>query len=90
MEGRRYTRRTPKRRDTETVTTKSWQEGVRRCLRSLLLWNDASTGEPRTRAGMQVYRVEDGKLAETWLTLLKLGSAWPDPVGQERWTSERV
>jgi len=54
-----------------------------------LMWNDASTGEKRTRAGMQLYRIEGGKLAETWLTLLGLGSAWPDVARQERWTSKR-
>jgi hypothetical protein len=56
----------------------------------MLTWTDASTGETRTRASMQLYRVEGGKLAETWLTLLKLGSAWPDAVGQEHWTSRRA
>jgi hypothetical protein len=45
--------------------------------------------ETRTRAGMQVYRIEGGRLAETWLTLDKLGSKWPDAVGQEHWTSKR-
>ena len=55
-----------------------------------LMWNDASTGEKRTRAGMQLYRIEGGKLAETWLTLRSLGSAWPDVARQERWTSKRL
>jgi hypothetical protein len=36
---------------------------------------------------MQLYRIEASKLAETWFTLLKLGSAWPDAVGQEHSTS---
>jgi hypothetical protein len=57
--------------------------------RFTLKWDDAASGEKRTRAGMQVYRIEDGKLAETWLTLLGLGSSWPDAVAQERWTSIR-
>jgi hypothetical protein len=61
--------------------------GDRAWFRFNLTWTDASTGETRTRAGMQLYRIEAGKLAETWLTLLKLGSAWPDAVGQEHWTS---
>jgi hypothetical protein len=26
-------------------------------------WSDPKTGEPRSRAGMQSYRIEDGKLA---------------------------
>ena len=33
---------------------------------------------------MQEYRIEAGKLAETWLMFQPLGSAWPDSVGQER------
>ena len=49
-------------------------------------WPDPQTGEPRSRAGMQSYRVEDGKLAETWLTLFPLGSVWTD-APQEHWTS---
>ena len=53
---------------------------VRRCANS-------KTGEPRSRAGMQSYRVEAGKLVETWLALQPLGSAWPDAVAQEHWTS---
>lgn len=50
-------------------------------------WTDAKTGEPCSRAGMQSYRVEDGRLAETWVTLLPLGSAWADALAQQRWTS---
>lgn len=36
---------------------------------------------------MQLYRAEDGKLTETWLTPLPLGTAWPDAVAKEHWTS---
>ena len=54
-----------------------------------LKWTDTKTSETRTRAGMQVYRIEAGKLAETWLMLLQPGSAWPDAVAQEHWTSPR-
>ena len=42
------------------------------------------------RAGMQVYRIEDSKLAETWLMFQPLGSAWPAAAGLEHWTSKRV
>lgn len=59
--------------------------GDRAWFRFTLLWTDPSTGETRTRAGMQTYRVEGGKLAETWLSLLKLGSAWSDAAGQKHW-----
>ena len=44
-------------------------------------------GEGVVRADLLI---EGGKLAETWLTLLKLGSAWPDAAGQEHWTSKRA
>ncbi|UFN50994.1 nuclear transport factor 2 family protein [Roseomonas sp. OT10] len=50
-------------------------------------WNDPATGEARTQAGMQSYRIEDGKLAETWISLLAVGSTWPDKVAQASWTS---
>ena len=69
--------------DHEIVGDRAW-------FRFTLTWNDRATGETRTRAGMQLYRVEESKLAETWLTLLKLGSAWPDATGQEHWTSKRT
>jgi hypothetical protein len=36
---------------------------------------------------MQSDRTRGGKLAETWVTLLALGTAWTDAVAQERWTS---
>lgn len=49
-------------------------------------WTDP-TGEPCNRAGMQSYRIEGGRLAETWVTLLALGTTWTDAVAQERWTS---
>lgn len=37
---------------------------------------------------MQSYRIEAGKLAETWLVLQPLGSAWSDAVAQEHWTNQ--
>jgi hypothetical protein len=46
-----------------------------------------TAGGPRSRAGMQSYRIEAGKLVETWLILQPLGSAWPDAIAQEHWTS---
>ncbi len=54
-----------------------------------LVWNDPASGERRSRAGMQTYRIEEGRLAETWLSLLAPGSAWPDVGRQDRWTSQR-
>ena len=44
-------------------------------------------GEPCSRAGMQSYRIEAGKLVEIWPILQPLGSAWPDANAQEHWTS---
>lgn len=62
-------------------------EGTRAWFRFAFKWSDPKTGEPRSRAGMQSYRIEAGKLAETWVVALPLGSAWPDAIAQARWTS---
>jgi hypothetical protein len=62
-------------------------ERDRAWFRFTLKWTDANTSEIRTRAGMQVYRIEAGKLEETWLMFQPLGSAWLDAVAQEHWTS---
>jgi hypothetical protein len=64
-------------------------KGDRAWFRFTFRWFDKVTGETRTRAGMQIYRIEDGKLAETWLMFQPLGSAWTDAVALEHWTSER-
>jgi SnoaL-like domain len=64
-------------------------EGNRAWFRFAFKWTDPKTGEPRSRAGMQSYRIEAGKLTETWVTLLPLGSSWNDAVAQEHWTSPR-
>jgi SnoaL-like domain len=61
--------------------------GDRAWFRFNLLWNDPSTGETQHRAGMQLYRIAGGKLAETWLSLMPPGSAWPDVVAKDHWTS---
>jgi hypothetical protein len=61
-------------------------EDNRAWYRFTLKWTDPNSGETRTRAGMQVYRIEAGKLSETWLMLLQSGSAWIDAVAQEHWT----
>jgi hypothetical protein len=53
-------------------------QGDRVWVRSTLRWRDKETGEQRTLAAMQVYRVEDGKLAETWLISKPIGSAWSE------------
>ncbi len=61
--------------------------GDRAWFRFSFKWTDPQTGEARSRAGFQSYRIEGGKLAETWLMLQPLGSAWTDAVAQEHWTS---
>ncbi|MFY9762930.1 MAG: nuclear transport factor 2 family protein [Xanthobacteraceae bacterium] len=62
-------------------------KGNRAWYRFEFRWTDPKTGAPQTQAGMQAYRIEDGKLAETWISLLAVGSKWPDAVAQETWTS---
>jgi hypothetical protein len=47
------------------------------------VWTDKR--EVQSRAGMQSYRIEDGKLAETWVTMLALGATWAD-APQPTWT----
>ncbi|HLG81092.1 MAG TPA: ester cyclase [Bradyrhizobium sp.] len=55
--------------------------------RFTMRWTDRVSGEIRTRAGLQAYLIENGKLAETWVTLQPVGSAWSDKVAQANWTS---
>jgi hypothetical protein len=62
-------------------------QGDRAWFRFAFKWTDLKTNEPQSRAGMQSYRIEAGKLAETWLAMQPLGSAWSDAVAQEHWTS---
>jgi hypothetical protein len=62
-------------------------QGNRAWYRFTMRWTDQGSGQVRTRAGLQAYRTEDGKLAETWVVLQPLGSAWNDSVAQETWTS---
>jgi hypothetical protein len=51
-------------------------------------WIDPKSGEAQTQAGLQVYRITDGKLAETWLTFLPSAAGWTDAEAQPHWTSE--
>ncbi len=63
--------------------------GDRAWFRFSFKWTDAKTGEAHMQAGMQVYRTEGGKLAETWIAYLPLGSVWTDGIAQPHWTSHR-
>lgn len=62
-------------------------EGNRAWFRFAFKWTDPKTGEARSRAGLQSYRIENGKLAEAWLILQPPGSAWNDAAAQEHWRS---
>ncbi|MBC9880518.1 nuclear transport factor 2 family protein [Bradyrhizobium sp. INPA01-394B] len=63
--------------------------GDRAWFRFSFQWSDPETGQKQSRAGMQSYRIEDGKLVETWITMRPLGTSWAD-VAQERWTSGKI
>jgi len=75
------------RPDIRVVVYDHTFEGNRAWFRFAFKWTDVASGEPRSRAGFQSYRVEGGKLAETWVMLLPLGSAWNDVAAQPHWTS---
>jgi hypothetical protein len=62
-------------------------KGNRAWFRFAFKWTDTKTGEPHTRAGFQMYRIEGQRLAETWIAVQPIGSAWNDAVAQEHWTS---
>ncbi|PNG59752.1 putative ester cyclase [Variovorax sp. WDL1] len=63
--------------------------GDRAWFRFAFKWTDKESGQPCSRAGIQLYRIEDGKLAETWVSLMPPGSTWPD-THQESWTTRKV
>jgi predicted SnoaL-like aldol condensation-catalyzing enzyme len=75
------------RPDVRIIVYDHMLHGNRAWYRFMMRWTDPVTGQVCTRAGLQSYRIEDGKLAETWVTLQPIGSAWSDAVAQERWTS---
>jgi hypothetical protein len=64
-------------------------EGDRAWFRFAFKWTDLKTSEARSRAGMQSYRTEKGRLVETWLSMQPLGSTWVD-TPQAHWTSAPV
>lgn len=61
--------------------------GDRAWFRFMMRWTDQASAEARTRAGIQSYRIEAGKLAETWAVWQPLGSMWDDAVAQKTWTT---
>ncbi|MBS0241273.1 MAG: nuclear transport factor 2 family protein [Proteobacteria bacterium] len=68
--------------DRELGSGRAW-------FRFAFCWRDAASGKAMSRAGMQAYRIDGGKLAETWLAMQPMGSVWPDPAPLAHWTSER-
>ena len=52
-------------------------------------WTDTGTGQACSRAGLQLYRLDAGQLAETWVSLMPLGSTWPDEP-QVDWTTRKA
>jgi len=77
------------RPNTRVVVYDHTIAGDRAWFRFGLTWNDAISGMRRTRAGMALWRIEDGRMAESWLALLERDSRWPDGEGQKRWTRQR-
>jgi hypothetical protein len=53
--------------------------------RFMFRWTDGE-GKIITRAGMQCYRLEDGRLAETWIAMQPVGSVWTG-TPQPNWTT---
>lgn len=62
-------------------------EGDRAWYRVGMTWTDQVSRMVQTRACVQGYRIEDGKLAETWVMLRPLGSSWGDIAAQPNWTT---
>lgn len=56
--------------------------------RFTFVWPEPATGGTHSRAGMQSYRIDAGKLAETWIAMLGLNTVWTDEP-QERWTRRK-
>jgi hypothetical protein len=56
--------------------------GDRLWLRLTLYRTHPDTGQVVTRPALQVYRLEDGKFAETWVAYQGDGTTWPDTPDQ--------
>ena len=57
--------------------------GDRAWFRLTYIRTDPVTGRQLTSAGMQVYRIEGGRLAETWVAAHTVGSTWPEDTTAE-------
>lgn len=62
-------------------------QGDRAWYRVGMKWTDQASGKVQTRACVQGYRIEDGKLAETWVMFHPIGSSWGDAAAQPNWTT---
>ena len=54
------------RPDVRIIVYDHMLHGSRAWYRFTMQWTDQTTGKICTRAGLQTYRIEDGKLAEHW------------------------
>ena len=61
-----------KKIEDEAITDRTWW------LRWTMTGTNTETGDPVTRAGLQVYRVADGRIVETWAAANEIGSTWGD------------
>lgn len=64
-------------------------DGERAWYRVDFKWTDKDSGEERSRASLQVWRIEHGKLAEAWVANHPVGTTWGDAAALERWTAEK-
>ena len=62
-------------------------QGDKAWFRFTFQWTDEKTHEAKSQAGMQSYKVENGRLAKTWLSMQPMGSSWTDSAAQTSWTS---
>ncbi|HPG11950.1 MAG TPA: nuclear transport factor 2 family protein [Chitinophagaceae bacterium] len=55
-------------------------------LRYTMTYTSPETNELTTAKGIQVYRIEEGKLAETWMVMLEAGTSWADSSARKCWS----
>ena len=55
-------------------------------LRYTMTYTSPETNELVTSKGIQVYRIENGKLAETWMIMLEPGTKWTDRNALKCWS----
>lgn len=58
--------------EDEAITDNTWW------VRWTRTGTNTENGEPVTRASLQVYRVADGRIVETWAAANEIGSTWGD------------